>query len=155
MNVGAVLAIIEKAFATYPAEVDSDIGGSQQEIYDLFAKKRWHELEKEELYFTDELAVRLPVRAFSYYVAAYLKLFLSDYYKASTLVSFIISMLTPPLTNGLPRSTWIDKKLLYFTEAQKNAIALTFKFLECEYQDTDAEYALEVYWGKYLADAAI
>lgn len=64
--------------------------------------------------------------AFSYYIAAYLKLFIESYYEADALVDTILNMLTPPVRNGIPSTTWIVKNLDCFSCNKRQLFLLHF-----------------------------
>ena len=74
----------------------------------------WYEISHNELYHSEEWICQRTPKIFSYYLLAYLKLVIEHYYDADALTDTIIIMLTPPLTNGLPRETWINKNINYF-----------------------------------------
>ncbi|EFZ0065107.1 hypothetical protein BML42_004263, partial [Shigella flexneri] len=93
--------------------------------------------------------------AFSYYIAAYLKLFIENYYEADALVDTILNMLTPPVRNGIPSTTWIAKNLDCFSRNKRVAISFTFQYLCNEYNDPNTEKALNIYWGQYLNESLL
>ncbi|WP_145975178.1 DUF6714 family protein [Enterobacter bugandensis] len=94
----------------------------------------------------------LTPKAFSHYLSAYLKLIIDHYYDVDALTDTVISMLTPPLTNGLPRKTWIDKNLNHFDIKQKEIIALALQYIYKHHSDQNYYHALIVYWNNFLGD---
>ncbi|HCS1518293.1 TPA: hypothetical protein OQM79_004268, partial [Shigella flexneri] len=89
------------------------------------------------------------------YIAAYLKLFIENYYEADALVDTILNMLTPPVRNGIPSTTWIAKNLDCFSRNKRVAISFTFQYLCNEYNDPNTEKALNIYWGQYLNESLL
>ncbi|EOF9300538.1 DUF6714 family protein [Enterobacter bugandensis] len=101
---------------------------------------------------SEEWIRQLTPKAFSYYLPAYLKLIIDHYYDIDALTDTIISMLTPSLTNGSPRKTWINKNLNYFDIKQKEIIALALQYIYKQHSDQNAYHALNVYWNNFLGD---
>ena len=151
MKIDGILSNIKTSFSKMPDGVMQEIiSSNQKELYDIFANKAWNEIEHERLFFTEDSLRGLSDKAFSYYIAAYLKLLLTDYYRADALVDCIIDMLTPPSKDGNVRLNWINKKFFYLMDNQKNCISATLRFLADEYQDVGAIRALDIYWDTYL-----
>lgn len=146
-----LLQNIEDAFNCQPngdiIEIDNE---NYQEVIEIFANKRWKDIDSSSLFFSQDLIRALSTKAFSYYIAAYLKIFICDYEQADALIDTILNMLTPPLSNGSVRTSWVERELFYFTKIQKTVIASTLSFLAKEYQHTGAQYALEIYWENFL-----
>lgn len=131
------------------AIVDNNFN-QHHESMELYAGKTWIEIEECELYYSEDAVRSITKLAFSYYIAAYLKLFIENYHSAGALVDTVIDMLTPPLRNGAPSATWIEKNIKHFNFEKRKGVAMTLLYLSEEYSDQNAENALKIYWRKYL-----
>lgn len=115
----------------------------------LFAGKLWNNIEISLLFHSQDALRCLSDEAFGYYIAAYINLIILSYYEADALVDTVISMLTPPASQGSPRLTWVNSRLGAINNPQRIVIASFLKFLEAEYSDFGARNALEVFWHTY------
>lgn len=113
------------------------------------------ELMASDLYHSEDAVMCLTKPALSYYIAAYLKLFIGNYYEVDALADTILNMLTPPVRNGISNTTWIAKNLDCFSCNKKAVISFTFQYLCDEYNDQHAEKALNIYWGQYLNESLL
>lgn len=147
MKKSKVICMIHSVFEHSPVSLVQST--DERELHD---NQLWSELSHGELYHSEEWICQLTPKTFSYYLPAYLKLIIEHYYDADALTDTIISMLTPPLTNGLPRKTWIDKNLKYFDIKQKEIIALALQYIYKHHSDQNAYHALNVYWNNFLSD---
>ena len=160
MRKDEIIDYIQKTFSEYPdylinGVVDEDNITDCHDAIRLFSGKSWVELMASDLYHSEDAVMCITKPAFSYYIAAYLKLFIESYYEADALVDTILNMLTPPVRNGIPSTTWIVKNLGYFSCNKKMAISFTFQYLCNEYNDQNAEKALNIYWGQYLNESLL
>ncbi|EOY2721834.1 hypothetical protein ACP3BO_002026 [Citrobacter freundii] len=151
---------IQKTFSEYPdylrdGVVDEDSITHCYDAVKLFSGKSWIELMDSDLYHSEDAVMCITKPAFSYYIAAYLRLFIESYYEADALVDTVLNMLTPPVRNGIPSTTWIGKNLDCFSCNKKVIIAFTFQYLCNEYCDQNAERALKIYWGQYLNESLL
>jgi hypothetical protein len=108
-----------------------------------------------DLYHSEDAIICINNLAFSYYIAAYLKLFIEKYYEADALVDTILNKLTPPVRNGEPRPAWIEKNIDFFSYEKKAVISFTLQYLCIKYNDQNAEKALSIYWGQYLNESLL
>ena len=160
MRKNEIIDYIQKTFSEYPdylknGIVDKDNITHCHDAINLFSGKSWIELMPSDLYHSEDAIMCITKPAFSYYIAAYLKLFIENYYEADALVDTILNMLTPPVRNGVPSTTWIVKNLDYFSFNKKVTISFTFQYLCEEYNDRNAEKALNIYWGQYLNESLL
>lgn len=160
MGKDEIIDYIQKTFSEYPdylknGVVDEDNIAYCHDAINLFSGKSWIELIASDLYHSEEAVMCLTKPAFSYYIAAYLKLFIENYYEADALVDTILNMLTPPVRNGIPSTTWIAKNLDCFSRNKRVAISFTFQYLCNEYNDPNTEKALNIYWGQYLNESLL
>lgn len=115
MRKDEIIDYIQKAFSEYPDHLKNGVIDEDNITYchdavTLFSGKSWGELMASDLYHSEDAITCITKPAFSYYIAAYLKLFIENYYEADALVDTILNMLTPPLRHGIPSATWILKK---------------------------------------------
>lgn len=160
MRKNEILDYIQKTFSDYPDYLKNGIIDEYNiahchDAINLFSGKSWGELMPNELYHSEDAIMCITKPAFSYYIAAYLKIFIENYYEADALVDTILNMLTPPVRNGVPSTTWIVKNLDYFSCNKKAIISFTFQYLRDEYNDQNAEKALNIYWGQYLNESLL
>lgn len=160
MRKDEIVDYIQKTFSEYPdylknGVVDEDNITHCHDAVKLFFGKNWVELMASDLYHSEDAVICITKPAFSYYIAAYLKLFIENYYEADALVDTILNMLTPPVRNGIPSTTWIVKNLDCFSGNKKVVISFTFQYLCKEYNDQNAEKALNIYWGQYLNESLL
>ncbi len=96
--------LLQKIEIAFNCQPDGDIikpeNENYKEVIELFSNKRWKDIDLKNLFFSQDLIRSLSRKAFSYYIAAYLKLFILHYDQADALVDTIVDMLTPPLSNG-------------------------------------------------------
>jgi hypothetical protein len=149
MKKSEIACMIHTAFNHSSVNLDLDQSTYKKESHN---NPLWYEISHNELYHSEEWIRQLTPKVFSYYLPAYLKLIIEHYYDADALTDTIISMLTPPLTNGLPRETWINKNLNHFDIKQKEIIALTLKYIYKHHSDQNAYYALNIYWNNFIDD---
>ncbi|NHQ88223.1 hypothetical protein HA050_19135 [Iodobacter sp. HSC-16F04] len=116
----------------------------------IFNNKRWGEVKDSDLLFTEGVVYRLSDKAFSYYVASYLRWFVQDYANADVMVDCVLSMLTPPFSNGEVRLSWVEKRINYWSISQNNAIAKVLDYLADKQGCYLSSQALDVFWEQYL-----
>ena len=160
MRKDKILGYIQKIFAEYPdylknGVVDKDKITRCHDAIILFSGKTWDELIDVDLYHSEDAIMCINNSAFSYYIAAYLKLFIEKYYEADALVDTILNMLTPPVRNGIPSTAWIVKNIDFFSCEKKVVISLTLQYLFVKYKDQNSERALNIYWRQYLNESLL
>lgn len=158
MRKDKILDYIQEVFAEYPDHLKNGVVDEDKitRYYDatiLFSGKTWAELMDVDLYHSEDAIMCINNSAFSYYIAAYLKLFIEKYYEADALVDTILNMLTPPVRNGIPSTAWIVKNIDFFSYEKKAVISFTLQYLSMEYNDQNSEKALNIYWGQYLNES--
>lgn len=158
MRKDEILDYIHKTFSEFPSYLKGGIVNEDdiEKCHDalkLFSENAWFEIKSEHLYHSEDAIRCITKSAFSYYIAAYLKLFIENYYDADALVDTVSNMLTPPVRNGIPSTVWIEKNLDCLYLEKKAVIAFTFQYLSREYGDQKIENALSIYWGQYLNES--
>ncbi|GAB7126046.1 hypothetical protein JCM19000A_05530 [Silvimonas sp. JCM 19000] len=118
----------------------------------LFQGKTWNNIDLMSLFHTEDALGSLSDVAFGYYIPAYLDLIVAHYCEADALVDTVINTLTPPVSNGEPRVSWIEKKLKFFNKQQRQVIATVLQHLKIQHGDFGAKHALEIYWHRYLEE---
>jgi hypothetical protein len=133
-----------------PLILPSVTGEDREEVEHIFLGREVHEIELESLACKDYLLLCLTQEALLHYLPRFLELVLTSCLDLDVFSDSLFSELNPPMTQNVPRNSWLDKFDKRLSSERKKVIAEVLKECRDKWGYSVCNRAIENFWKRYL-----